>query len=51
MAKKGDKIINARTGQIMVFLRTADETNGEILEIECFSPPSPMNESEPAQYQ
>jgi len=46
MAKQGDKIINTRTGQIMVFLRTADETNGEILEIECFSPLSPMKEPE-----
>ncbi|KAA2240280.1 hypothetical protein F0L74_29385 [Chitinophaga agrisoli] len=36
--KKGDKIENARTGQRMIFLQTAAETNGALLQIECFSP-------------
>ena len=46
MIKQGDKIINARTGQSMLFLRTAAETNGEVLEIECISPPSLAREPE-----
>ena len=46
MIKQGDKIINARTGQTMIFLKTGTETNGEFLEIECFSPPSDSREPE-----
>lgn len=46
MAKQGDKITNARTGQIMIFLKTGNETEGELLEIECFSPPSDAREPE-----
>ncbi len=46
MVKQGDKITNFRTGQTMVFLKTAAETKGELLEIECFSPPSPAREPE-----
>ena len=46
MIKQGDKIINARTGQTMIFLKTGDETKGELLEIECFSPPSNSMEPE-----
>ena len=46
MIKKGDKITNARTGQTMIFLQTAAETNGELLEIECYSPPSNAREPE-----
>ena len=46
MIKQGDKIINARTGQVMVFLKTGAETNGELLQIECISPPSSAREPE-----
>lgn len=46
MAKQGDKITNIRTGQIMIFRQTAAETNGQLLEIECFSPPSDVKEPE-----
>jgi quercetin dioxygenase-like cupin family protein len=46
MAKQGDKITNARTGQIMIFLNTGRETNGELLEIECYSPPTNAKEPE-----
>lgn len=46
MVKQGDKITNARTGQIMIFLKTGAETNGELLQIECFSPPTPEREPE-----
>jgi quercetin dioxygenase-like cupin family protein len=44
MAKQGDKIINARTGQKMIFLQTGTETNGQLLEIESFNPKSDMRE-------
>ncbi|MDQ2933307.1 MAG: cupin domain-containing protein [bacterium] len=46
MIKQGDKITNTRTGQIMIFLKTAKETNGEILQIECYSPPTAVKEPE-----
>lgn len=46
MARQGEKIVNARTGQTMVFLKTAAETNGKLLQIECFSPPSARRETE-----
>lgn len=46
MTKQGDKITNARTGQVMIFRKTAAETNGQLLEIECFSPPSAVKEPE-----
>ncbi len=46
MVRQGDKITNARTGQIMIFLKTGAETNGELLQIECFSPPTPEREPE-----
>lgn len=46
MIKQGEKITNVRTGQIMIFLKTGTETNGEILHIECFSPPTPEREPE-----
>ncbi len=44
MAKQGDKITNARTGQRMIFLKTGKETNGSLLEIESFNPKSDMIE-------
>lgn len=44
MAKQGDKITNARTGQKMIFLQTGKETNGQLLEIESFNPKSDMRE-------
>ncbi len=46
MIKQGDKITNARTGQIMIFLKTGAQTNGELLQIECFSPPTAVKEPE-----
>ncbi len=46
MIKQGDKISNPRTGQTMVFLKTAAETNGELLQIECVSPPTGVKEPE-----
>jgi quercetin dioxygenase-like cupin family protein len=44
--KLGDKIINNRTGQVMLFLKTGAETKGELLQIDCVSPPSAMREPE-----
>jgi quercetin dioxygenase-like cupin family protein len=44
MIKQGDKITNARTGQIMIFRKTGAETNGKLLEIECFNPNSDSRE-------
>jgi mannose-6-phosphate isomerase-like protein (cupin superfamily) len=41
-----DKIENKRTGQQMIFLQTAKDTNGALLQIECFSPPTTMREPE-----
>lgn len=46
MIKQGDRIINTRTGQIMVFLKTGEETNGQVLQIDCISPPSAVKEPE-----
>jgi quercetin dioxygenase-like cupin family protein len=46
MIRQGAKIANPRTGQIMIFLKTGAETNGELLQIECFSPPTPEREPE-----
>jgi quercetin dioxygenase-like cupin family protein len=46
MIKQGDTITNTRTGQTMIFLKTGKETNGELLEIECYSPPSNSKEPE-----
>jgi quercetin dioxygenase-like cupin family protein len=44
MARQGDKIINERTGQKMIFLQTGKETNGRLLEIESFNPKSDVRE-------
>lgn len=44
MIKKGDTIVNIRTGQKMTFLETWAETNGTQLKIECISPASSKRE-------
>ncbi len=44
--KQGDKITNARTGQIMIFRKTAAVTDGQLLEIECLTPPTAVKEPE-----
>lgn len=46
MARTGEEITNPRTGQRMKFLCTAQDTNGEVLQIECVSPPSGVKEPE-----
>jgi quercetin dioxygenase-like cupin family protein len=46
MISQGDQIENLRTGQKMIFLRTGKETNGELLEIDCYSPPTDTREPE-----
>lgn len=46
MLYKGSKIVNKRTGQQMIFLKTWAETNGTQLQIECFSPPAAAREPE-----
>jgi quercetin dioxygenase-like cupin family protein len=46
MAHVGDEIANPRTGQRMVFLQTAAETNGKLLRIECFNPATKVDEPE-----
>lgn len=44
MIKKGDTIVNVRTGQKMTFLETWTETNGTQLKIDCISPVSSEKE-------
>lgn len=44
MAKQGDRITNARTGQSMIFLQTGKETNGNLLEIDSYNPKTDMRE-------
>lgn len=46
MIKRGDTIVNARTGQIMHFLHTGADTNGQLLQIDCTSPPTAVKEPE-----
>src|SRR5215207_2613272 len=46
VAKAGDEIVNPRTGQRMVFLKTGTETGGELLRIDSYNPPSPPLEPE-----
>ena len=46
MIAAGTRITNTRTGQIMRFAKTAAETNGELLRIDCISPPSETREPE-----
>ena len=40
MTQSGEAITNVRTGQKMFFRKTGRETNGTLLEIECFNPSS-----------
>ena len=44
MIKQGDRISNPRTGQTMIFRKTGKETNGALLEIECYNPMSDARE-------
>ncbi len=44
MIKKGDTIVNIRTGQKMTFLETWAETKGTQLKIDCVSPVSAARE-------
>jgi len=44
MIKKGDTLLNVRTGQKMTFLKTWVETKGTQLKIECVSPVTPERE-------
>ncbi len=46
MAKTGDEIINPRTGQKMKFLQTSQDTNGELLQIDCYNAASGVKEPE-----
>ncbi len=41
MARAGDEIVNPRTGQRMVFLETGKGTDGQLVRIDTFNPPSP----------
>jgi quercetin dioxygenase-like cupin family protein len=46
MANPGDEIVNPRTGQTMKFILTSKDTNGELLQIDCFNKPSGLKEPE-----
>jgi quercetin dioxygenase-like cupin family protein len=46
VAHQGEEIVNARTGQRMVFLQTARDTDGDLLQIESFNPPHGLPEPE-----
>lgn len=46
MARPGDEITNPRTGQRMKFLKTSQDTNGKLLQIECFNSSSGVKEPE-----
>ena len=46
MLREGDKITNPRNGQVMIDLKTGAETNGQLLQIECFSPQTLEREPE-----
>ncbi len=46
MAKPGDEIVNPRTGQRMKFLKTSQDTNGELLQIDCYNAPDAVKEPE-----
>jgi quercetin dioxygenase-like cupin family protein len=42
MPRAGDRIENARTGQRMTFLITAEDSGGELLRIDSYNPPGPF---------
>lgn len=46
MTKQGDIIVNHRTGQQMTFLKTGAETEGSLLQIDCYSPVTLLREPE-----
>jgi quercetin dioxygenase-like cupin family protein len=46
MAKPGDVITNPRTGQTMRFLKTSQETGGQLLQIDCHNLPTGVKEPE-----
>jgi quercetin dioxygenase-like cupin family protein len=46
MARAGDEIFNPRTGQRMVFLETGAETDGELVRIDSYNPPTGVPEPE-----
>lgn len=46
MINPGDKIHNSRTGQTMLFIQTSSSSNGQLLEIDCVSPPTGVKEPE-----
>ncbi len=46
MAKTCDEIVNPRTGQKMIFLQTSQDTNGELLQIDCYNAPGAVKEPE-----
>ncbi len=46
MVHAGDEIFNPRTGQRMIFRQTGEDTNGQLLQIECFNAPNGPKEPE-----
>ena len=46
MAKPGEVIENPRTGQIMKFIKTSQDTNGQLLQIDCLNKPGGVKEPE-----
>jgi quercetin dioxygenase-like cupin family protein len=46
MAEAGDQVFNPRTGQRTVFLRTGTETQGELVQIDTYNPPTGVAEPE-----
>jgi quercetin dioxygenase-like cupin family protein len=46
MTTAPEEILNVRTGQRMIFRKLGKDTNGQLLEIECFNPPSGVKEPE-----
>jgi quercetin dioxygenase-like cupin family protein len=46
MARAGETIVNPRTGQTMTFQQTAEDTGGQLLQLDCTSPPHGSREPE-----